>query len=565
MKTLSETFTERFPFSSKLKNKDKVNIKFMSGTIPFGPGFHINPNYWILKSWYKRHGKNNDKINWLNAIHYNVGLNDEAIKQIIETESPDIICFGIYIWNYDLYSRLGRYIKENWPHIIIIAGGPNVYAHKELNLFWQNHAWVDIAIYGDGEAALTNVVDHIIDSDTAPQVVNNVSYVNDTPVIEPFKRFKDDDFNLVSPFIDNIKDVKRAIEETRAVNPNTTIILNWEFTKGCPYRCSFCDWSSGLHHKVSRKEYDWRKDLRLFNTLGVAVRWVDANVGMFKDDIDIIKYGRDLEASNPKFSLTFNNLAKLQKKAVFDIIDYIETVQPGQKLHNLAVQDMNTEVLENIDRPDVPWDEYKNYIISTKNKHPKFVFDIEIIIGLPGQTLQSFSESLKEYISLKPNRVIGHIWVMLINSPSYNLEYRQKFGIKVEPALHIVNFPPHLKTRDDIIKNIDQCEYYAADTVISTNTASMGDIMAMYSMVMLYNNLNQNNKIIDFKILNNVLSNIEYWHNFGKTIATVFENDLRHRNKILFIPELNGKPITFVNYFDNKQNKLSIIKSAYTK
>ena len=561
---MPETFSAKFSFSNACSSKDKVRIKFLSGTIAFSNSFHINPNFWTLKSWYKRHGKNTEKVEWLDAIHCNIGLNESKIKNIVESENPDIICFGLYIWNYDLYSRLGKYIKENWPNIIIIAGGPDVYAHKELNLFWESNTWLDVAVYGDGEEAFTTIIDNIIDSNTANQEANNISYIcNNIPILESFKRFKNAEFNHVSPFIDNENDVKFAINQVKEINPNFNIILNWEFTKGCPYSCSFCDWSSGLHHKVTRKSYDWKLDLDFFASLGISIRWVDANVGMFKDDINVIKYAHDLEEKNPQFKLTFNNLAKLHKKAVFDIIDYIETVKPGNKIHNLAVQDISEDVLENINRPDVPWPEYKKYITDTNQKHLDFRYDIEIMLGMPGQNLERFGTNLLEYIDAKPRTVLAHIWCMLINSPGYNPEYRKQYGLKIAPALHITKIPEHLKTRDEIIANIDDCEYYAASTVVATNTASTSDIMAMYGMVMLYNNLKMLNKKIDLKLLYKVLLNFNYWKTFGNSISTILENDLQVRNKMLLLPELHGIPVTFNDYFGNKDNLLKIIKSAY--
>lgn len=270
---MTEIFSTKFPYSNYLKDKETINVKFLSGTIGFNYHFFINPNYWILKSWYKRHGKNNDKINWLPSIHCNVGLNEDKIKEIIETEKPNVICFGLYIWNYDLYSRLGKFIKNNYPDIILVGGGPNVYAHKELNLFWENNPWLDIAVYGDGEEAFTTAIDNMIDCSTANSTATNLSYIKDNvPVIEPFKRFKNAEFNFVSPFTDNLEDLTFAINQAKQIDPNFIIFFNWEFTKGCPYSCSFCDWSSGLHHKVTRKQYDWKNDLDLFASLGITVR-----------------------------------------------------------------------------------------------------------------------------------------------------------------------------------------------------------------------------------------------------------------------------------------------------
>lgn len=557
-------FRQNFPLVDHLSHKDKVNIKFISGTIPFNNAIHINPSFWIIKSWYSRQGKNNHKINWLDSIHYNSNLCENEIEKIVKNEQPDIICFGLYIWNYSLYSRLGKFIKERWPHIILLGGGPEIYAHKELDLFWENNNWLDAVVYGDGEEAFTVLVDNIINSKTASSDVNNISYrVNNQNYIETFKRFKNNEFNYVSPFSENIDLVKKAIKQIQDKNSNLEIIMNWEFTKGCPYSCSFCDWSSGLHHKVTRKSYDWKIDLDLFSSLDISVRWVDANIGMFKDDIDVIKYAYELEDKNPKFKLTFNNLAKLNKKAVFSMIDFMETSRPGTKIHTMTVQDINENVLENIDRPDIAWPLYKNLIIDTKNKHSKFTFDIETMLGMPGQTLETYAQNIIEFAELKPRVILGHIWCMLINSPGYNKDYRLKHNLRVVPALHFTRIPEFIKNRDDVEKYIDDCEYYSASTVVGTNTATLADIMAMNGMVMLYNNLIYHLGKIDLKVISKVYSNINYWQEFGYNVSKELEKDLLLRNKMLLLVDNNGIPNTFNQYFGNKDTIVQIIKSAY--
>lgn len=545
----------------KFQNKVKVNIKFISGTIPFGDSIYINPAYWTLKSWYKRHGQNNHRINWLSCLHHNVGLNETTLTEIIEKDKPDIICFGLYIWNQDLYDRLGRFIKKKYPDIILIGGGPDVYAHKNSSLFWKNYNWLDFAVYGDGEEAFTLLIDKIISNNESELI--NVSYRDSDIVVQPFKRFKNKEFNLVSPFLDNVDDVKYSVDSIRALDLDLEIRINWEFTKGCPYACSFCDWSSGLHHKVTRKEYDWKLDLEFLSSLDVTVRWADANIGMFKNDIDIIKHAYSLEDANPKFQFIFRDFAKLHKKSMFDIIDYIETVRPGKIEHFLTVQDIDEGVLKNIDRPDVPWQEFKNYIVETKNKHKDFVHSMEVMIGLPGQTLELFAENLVELTQLKPKQVLGHLWCMLINSPGYQEEYRKKYDLTVFPVYNISKINDSLQTRDDILNNIDLCEYYLANVVLGTYTATMGDIIAMYSMVTLYNQLN-NMRSFHLATFHKIALNIEFWRNFGNSIATILEKDLQIYKKILLLPELNFRPVTFSTFFGTKDNLLSFIKQAHT-
>lgn len=561
---MENDFQSRFHLLDKLRDAGTVNVKFISGTIPFGGAIHVNPAYWTIRSFYRHQGKNNHRINWLDCVHYNVGLCENEITRMIENEKPHIICFGLYIWNHALYERLGRFIRKNWPSIILLGGGPEIYAHKELDLFWQRNDWLDAVAYGDGEAAFAIMIDNIIDSSAAERNATNISYVsNGKPILEPFKRFKDAEFNQTSPFIDNLDAVRHAVDVIRKEDPTLEIILNWEFTKGCPYSCSFCDWSSGLHHKINRKQHDWKIDLDLFASLVVSVRWVDANIGMFKDDINIIRYAYDLENANPGFKFTFNNFAKLNKKAVFEIIDFIESVKPGVKLHTMTVQDIHADVLENIQRPDIPWEDYREYILKAKSKNPSFRFNGEMMLGLPGQTIEKCAAGIIEFGKVGAQEVMGHIWCMLINSPGYAAAYREQHGIKTATALHITGLPDKILDRDDIIRYIDDCEYYEAESVIGTNSSSLGDIMAMNGMVMLYNSLISTLGRVDIKILTRALNNTQYWKDFGEQMSIPLQRDYEKHGKMLLVPELNGRPVTFGQYFGDRAVITDIIKRAY--
>lgn len=557
-------FLADFPLAHKLADRDRIKIKFLSGTIPFYGSIHFNPAYYALKTHYRRRGQNNSRIDWLPAIHYNIGLCEGEIAKIIESEQPDVICMSLYIWNHDLYSRLGRYIKANHPDILLLGGGPEVYAHKQPQLFWQKNEWLDAVAYGDGESAFTVMIDAILGTPLlAP--ASNISYQRaGHPVVEPFQRFKDAELNAISYFVDNAQEIAESVRAIRSADAELEIIMNWEFTKGCPYRCSFCDWSSGLHHKVTRKAYDWRQDLAFFSSLDVSVRWCDANIGLFKDDMDIVKHAFELEDANPMFKFSYNNLAKLNKQAVYAMIDYTEQVRPGQKVHAITVQDIDEDVLENIDRPDVPWEEHKSYILETKARHPQMIFNMEMMIGLPGQTLESAARNIIEFAEIGAHGILGHIWCMLINSPGYQEDYKLRHGLRVEPALHISKLDPRIQTRDDVLRYLDDCEWYHAETVVGTNTADLADILAISGMVMLYNNLaGRTLGKIDRKILIPALENMRYWRDFGQQMAAPIEQDLVERGRMLLIPESKGKPLTFHQYFNDKTVVVDIIKTAY--
>ena len=91
------------------------------------------------------------------------------------------------------------------------------------------------------------------------------------------------------------------------------------------------------------------------------------------------------------------------------------------------MQDINYEVLEAINRPDVPWKEHKQYLLDIKSKYPLTMFTIELIVGLPKQTLENWIEMLYEFDeSFKPQWLVSSYWQLLPQSPAYKKEYQEK-------------------------------------------------------------------------------------------------------------------------------------------
>ena len=61
--------------------------------------------------------------------------------------------------------------------------------------------------------------------------------------------------------------------------------------------------------------------------------------------------------------------------------------------------DINEDVLIAIHRPEIPWEEHKQYILNLRSNHPHYFLLFEIMLGLPKQTLNSWLEMLFELIS----------------------------------------------------------------------------------------------------------------------------------------------------------------------
>jgi hypothetical protein len=126
-------------------------------------------------------------------------------------------------------------------------------------------------------------------------------------------------------------------------------------------------------------------------------------------------------------------MSKLINKNFKEIMHMIVEHDFNSVWLKLSVQDIHQSVLEAIDRPG-DWNESKKvglelYEKFSESKNLKKIF-VELILGLPGQSIESFTATLKEFYS---NGFVPRTYPFLLlrNAPAtYNMEYRAKHGIK---------------------------------------------------------------------------------------------------------------------------------------
>ena len=462
-----------------------LRVKFIvSPSFYLNEGRTVNPAYWILRSYYKFSSKHYDKITWVDAHFKCIHDADLIVKEIIN-EKIDVLCLSIYIWNRVQYLYIAEKVKELNPKIIIIAGGPELDSHKNSN-FWVEHPNLDYVVYGDGELAFKCLLDHLAANEPLDNAVNLVSREK----IYPFKVFDDPEYSQISPWLDMKDDVLRVVSEANG----EPLLFNWEMSRGCPYECSFCDWTGGLHNKVKRRRCNWKEEINLFVELGVKVSIIDANWGIFKEDLEIHKYA--VEKLGDKVET--RSFSKLNKKTVYEMLD----LQAKNKIEILntaiSIQDVNPLVLKNINRPDIPWLEHKKLIKDLSRKNSNVNINIELVLGLPGQTVDSFFETILELSEVDAKRLSPNNWIILTNSPGYKLEYQKKFDMKIEDWVWLFSeykFIDVNSAKNSFYNN--EGKTYIAKTVVGTYSCNFEDILTMHNFVNLYNAIKLKNEKIN--------------------------------------------------------------------
>lgn len=430
---------------------------------------------WMLKLHHVKFSKSKDQYQWTDP-YFAITPDDCDLGktyEIISQEKIDIVVFSIYIWNKKEFLDMARYFKKQNPELIIIAGGPELDAHRDTD-FFNKYNFLDYVIYGEGEIAFSRLLDHLQGHDV--ELLNVVTNRGEVSRHEPVNK-KDDilKYSVWMEFEDEIVPFLNSFKEK-----NIFYALVWETTKGCPYLCTFCDWSSGLHHKVRIWGKDeltppWKKELDLFSKLGVpAIYWTNPNVGLAHQDTEIIDYICENKVNKihvPIFIST--QFSKTKKEHSYGLLDKMLTHHAIAGL-KFDLQDLDPVVLDLIDRPEIEWNYHKTLIKKILDKHSKIKvwgdrtnpIWCNFIWGLPGQTLNHMRHNMIECgeLGMFPTH---HIFELLPNSPAASKEYQEKNGMKIKKVF--------LNVADGIQMHPGPISSHSANAVVETSTLSMKD------------------------------------------------------------------------------------------
>ena len=237
-----------------------------------------------------------------------------------------------------------------------------------------------------------------------------------------------------------------------------------ETNRGCPYNCCYCDWGE-LNSKVRLfplekvfAELEWMSAHKM-----EFVYCVDANFGMFERDEIIAEKLVELKNTNGYPNRLQVSYAKNEMDRVFRINKLLAENGIG-KGATLAMQSLEPEVLHNIGRINISTEQYSGQI--TRYRQAGITTYTELIMALPGETLDTFCKGLCEILELgQHSSVSAYYCELLPNSTLASKEYMEKYGIKtVTTALNQY----HCESMDNILSG-------HSSIVVETNTMSADD------------------------------------------------------------------------------------------
>jgi radical SAM superfamily enzyme YgiQ (UPF0313 family) len=420
----------------------KKKISFVSVNFQQGPT-HLNAYYLpysvgLLWNYVNQFPEVNENYELGEMLWRRIDI-DQAVDQLKDSE---IIGFSTYIWNRNYNYKLAKTIKELYPHITIIFGGPEPQIEKP-DIF-KRYPFMDIVIKNEGEISFKNI---LLNRDNLENVKGILINRNGEKIDTGASKRIDSLDDIPSPYTSGL------FQKIIADNPGITWNGMLETNRGCPYQCTFCDWGSITQSKIKNfklervfAEIEWMGQNKLDH-----FTICDANFGIFPER-DLLIADKLIE-TNYKYGYPRNyviNYAKNQKKEVVQIVQkFINSNFPNYGL-TVSFQSLDEDVLANIKRKNLEINRVGEiYKLCEEANIPVYS---ELILGLPGETLESWRKNFYRIFDAGNHNGI-EVWIsMLLENAELNLTQREEFQIQ---SIHAPDYFHGVNNFDDLREDVE--------------------------------------------------------------------------------------------------------------
>lgn len=445
------------------------------------------------------------------SSHFRLGkfiYTREPVGSVVAAlDSPFLIAFSCSVWNMEYNKALAKSLKNTYPNCLIVFGGHHV-SPDAADL--KDYAFIDILVHGTGEETFRDLL-LALDDNRSLDTVANLSFRMENGTTKTTEKQLSHTPDYPSPYLEGYFDdiLRDGIRFSAILETN----------RGCPNKCAFCDWGE-LQKKVVLFPYEKiEKELDWVAAHGIEyVYCADANFGLFERDDRITDRIVQLK-TKVGFPQRFRvNIAKNITDTVKRIVQKFHENNLDKSLP-LSYQSLSPTVLRNIGRRNMDLNHFKALMalynrigVSTSS---------ELILGLPGETYESFCEGICTLLECGQHKSINvYACELLPNSQMGSAGFREQHRIE---SVRVPFYQIHCKI-PGIAEDIQ--EY--SEFVVSTATMPREDWV--------------NSAVFSFFIL--------ALHNLGLTRALALY--LRHEVGISYLRFYTD----LLRYFENAPNTL---------
>lgn len=362
----------------------------------------------------------------------------DMLDDILDCE-PDMVGFSTYIWNVEQVSRISRLIRLARPSIGLLFGGPEVSWNAEESLLGLKG---DYIIAGEGEETYRELILQCLDN----METSGSFSLGDNAYVRGLAAIKNG-ITIVYPPRDKM-DLERLPFPYSFDEDLSDRIACIEASRGCPYSCSYC---------LSSAE----KDLR-FRSVASVMEDVES---LLKLGAKLVKFMDRTFNAHPDAAEVFRRIIALDTSAVFHFemspsmvndaqMVVLKEAPPGRIQFETGVQSTDDNVLHLIRRHSKGFREGLLSLLTLGNIH----HHLDLIAGLPMDTMESFKRSFNEVYLLGPD-VLQLGFLKIIKGTPMESEVK-RWGMVYSP------FPPYQVISTDTMGRTDMERLKAAEKAL---------------------------------------------------------------------------------------------------
>ena len=349
-------------------------------------------------------------------IEFVIGARTESMAETILSREPRLLGLGVYIWNVEETTRLVALLKRLAPELRIVLGGPEV-----------SHEVTEQPICRMADHVITGMAEHEF-AELCRQTLAWKAGRAPRPLTHVISGGRLEPADITMPY---------ALYDDRDIAHRHLYV---EASRGCPYRCEFClsaldrtavpfplerllDELATLHQRGARR---FRFVDRTFNLR------IDTSLAILAFFLQRIE-ARPHHPCFAHFELVPDHLPERLR-------DILPRFPAGTLQFEIGIQSWNTEVQALISRR-------QNNVKAEENlrwlrEHTSANLHVDLIAGLPGETIESFGAGFDRLVALNPQEIQVGILKRLRGAPISR--HTEAFDLRFNPS------PPYnvLATRD---------------------------------------------------------------------------------------------------------------------
>ncbi|RPI89950.1 MAG: DUF4080 domain-containing protein [Planctomycetaceae bacterium] len=313
-------------------------------------------------------------------VEFDISQRPVDMLESLLARQPKVVGLGVYIWNIDQATRLVADLKRVRPDVFVVLGGPEV-SYEAENLEITHLA--DHVVSGEGDLAFRELCRKLLANPPAEPVNSGRSDAHEKFIAAPLPQFA----QLALPY------------ELYTDSDIAHRVLYVEASRGCPYECEFC--LSALDIPVRQAALDsFLAEMdRLLARGARQFKFVDRTFNLnLKTSRAILEFF--LARMRPGLFVHFEMIPDRLPEGLREVI---RQYPPGALQFEVGIQTFNPEVAALISRrQNLPETEANlRWLRDETGVH----VHADLIVGLPGESLESFAAGFDRLVALKPQEI----------------------------------------------------------------------------------------------------------------------------------------------------------------